>query len=231
MTYVPAEDRYEPHGLPPLRPLRPACCRRSRSASGTTSARTPRTRPSAPSCRTAFDAGITHFDLANNYGPPPGSAETAFGEILRTDLARLPRRADRLVQGRLPDVARPLRRVGQPQVPARLLRPEPEAHGPRLRRHLLLAPLRPRHAARGDDGRARRHRPLRPRALRRHLLLQLRADPRGGGDPRRPRHPLRDPPAELQHDQPLGGARRPEGHARRSSASARSPSPRSPRAC
>jgi L-glyceraldehyde 3-phosphate reductase len=37
-------------------------------------------------CR-AFDLGITHFDLANNYGPPPGSAEEAFGEILRTDLA------------------------------------------------------------------------------------------------------------------------------------------------
>lgn len=36
-------------------------------------------------CRTAFDLGITHFDLANNYGPPPGSAEAAFGEILRTD--------------------------------------------------------------------------------------------------------------------------------------------------
>src|SRR5210317_389385 len=36
-------------------------------------------------CRAAFDNGITHFDLANNYGPPPGSAETAFGEILRTD--------------------------------------------------------------------------------------------------------------------------------------------------
>ena len=36
-------------------------------------------------CQTAFDAGITHFDLANNYGPPPGSAEEAFGEILRTD--------------------------------------------------------------------------------------------------------------------------------------------------
>ncbi|HEY5817671.1 MAG TPA: L-glyceraldehyde 3-phosphate reductase [Mesorhizobium sp.] len=35
----------------------------------------------------AFDLGITHFDLANNYGPPPGSAEEAFGEILRTDLA------------------------------------------------------------------------------------------------------------------------------------------------
>lgn len=36
-------------------------------------------------CRKAFDLGINHFDLANNYGPPPGSAETAFGEILRTD--------------------------------------------------------------------------------------------------------------------------------------------------
>ncbi|HET7313808.1 L-glyceraldehyde 3-phosphate reductase [Salinisphaera sp.] len=38
-------------------------------------------------CRTAFDHGITHFDLANNYGPPPGSAETAFGRILKTDFA------------------------------------------------------------------------------------------------------------------------------------------------
>ena len=37
--------------------------------------------------RTAFDAGITHFDLANNYGPPPGSAEVTFGKILKTDLA------------------------------------------------------------------------------------------------------------------------------------------------
>ncbi|MCF2869990.1 L-glyceraldehyde 3-phosphate reductase [Octadecabacter sp. G9-8] len=36
-------------------------------------------------CRTAFDHGITHFDLANNYGPPAGSAEEAFGEILATD--------------------------------------------------------------------------------------------------------------------------------------------------
>lgn len=34
----------------------------------------------------AFDAGITHFDLANNYGPPPGAAEEAFGRILGTDL-------------------------------------------------------------------------------------------------------------------------------------------------
>ena len=38
-------------------------------------------------CQTAFDLGITHFDLANNYGPPPGSAEEAFGEILKADFA------------------------------------------------------------------------------------------------------------------------------------------------
>jgi L-glyceraldehyde 3-phosphate reductase len=37
--------------------------------------------------RRAFDLGITHFDLANNYGPPPGSAETNFGEILRREFA------------------------------------------------------------------------------------------------------------------------------------------------
>ncbi|GAB3577354.1 L-glyceraldehyde 3-phosphate reductase [Leifsonia lichenia] len=37
--------------------------------------------------RRAFDLGITHFDLANNYGPPAGSAETNFGRILREDLA------------------------------------------------------------------------------------------------------------------------------------------------
>src|SRR5271154_5806892 len=37
--------------------------------------------------RRAFDLGVTHFDLANNYGPPPGSAETTFRWILREDLA------------------------------------------------------------------------------------------------------------------------------------------------
>lgn len=37
-------------------------------------------------CRTAFDNGITHFDLANNYGPPEGTAEINFGRILKEDL-------------------------------------------------------------------------------------------------------------------------------------------------
>ena len=37
--------------------------------------------------RKAFDLGVTHIDIANNYGPPPGSAEETFGQIFRTDLA------------------------------------------------------------------------------------------------------------------------------------------------
>jgi L-glyceraldehyde 3-phosphate reductase len=40
-------------------------------------------------CQRAFDLGVTHFDLANNYGPPPGSAELAFGDILRGDFRGL----------------------------------------------------------------------------------------------------------------------------------------------
>jgi L-glyceraldehyde 3-phosphate reductase len=39
-------------------------------------------------CHTAFDLGITHFDLANNYGPEPGSAERSFGKILQRSLGR-----------------------------------------------------------------------------------------------------------------------------------------------
>src|SRR5690606_41975199 len=35
----------------------------------------------------AFDLGVTHFDLANNYGPPPGAAESALGEALQADFA------------------------------------------------------------------------------------------------------------------------------------------------
>ena len=40
----------------------------------------------AKMCFTAFDNGITHFDLANNYGPAPGSAETNFGKILHNEM-------------------------------------------------------------------------------------------------------------------------------------------------
>lgn len=46
----------------------------------------------------AFDLGITHFDLANNYGPPPGSAEEVFGDILKKDL--LPYRDELIISSK-----------------------------------------------------------------------------------------------------------------------------------
>ena len=86
MSYVPAEDRYETMAyrrcgrsgldLPAL----------SLGLWHNFGEDTPHATKRAI-CRTAFDCGITHFDLANNYGPPPGSAEEAFGAILRTDFA------------------------------------------------------------------------------------------------------------------------------------------------
>ncbi len=84
MTYVPAENRYEK--------MTYRYCGKSglklpvislglwHNFGGDTPHDTKRAI-----CQTAFDNGITHFDLANNYGPPAGSAEEAFGEILRTD--------------------------------------------------------------------------------------------------------------------------------------------------
>jgi len=62
--------------------------------------------------RRAFDLGITHFDLANNYGPPPGSAEETFGRALKLDLAAY---RDELIvsdESRLRDVAGALWRLG-----------------------------------------------------------------------------------------------------------------------
>jgi L-glyceraldehyde 3-phosphate reductase len=85
MTYVPAEDRYD--SMPYRR------CGRSglqlpavslglwQNFGGDRPLETSR-----PILRRAFDLGITHFDLANNYGPPYGSAEETFGRILEKDL-------------------------------------------------------------------------------------------------------------------------------------------------
>ena len=85
VTYLPSAQRYDT-----MKYRRSAAaastCPRSRSACGTTSATRARGRRNGDICRRAFDLGITHFDLANNYGPPYGSAESNFGRILRADL-------------------------------------------------------------------------------------------------------------------------------------------------
>ena len=80
--YEPAPDRYEPWRTAAAGAAA-STCRPSRSACGTTSATTGRSTRSAAIVRRAFDLGVTHFDLANNYGPPYGSAEENFGRLLR----------------------------------------------------------------------------------------------------------------------------------------------------
>ena len=80
--------------------------------------------------RHAFDHGITHFDLANNYGPPYGSAEENFGRMMRTRLQGLPQRADHLLEGRLGHVAGPVRKPGLAQIHHGLRRRVAGPHGP-----------------------------------------------------------------------------------------------------
>jgi L-glyceraldehyde 3-phosphate reductase len=88
MTYVPAADRYEKMiyrrcGKSGLK-LPAVSLGLWHNFGGDTPHETKR-----DICRTAFDHGITHFDLANNYGPPPGSAEHAFGSIMAEDFKGL----------------------------------------------------------------------------------------------------------------------------------------------
>ena len=79
--------------------------------------------------RRAFDRGVTHFDLANNYGPPYGSAEENFGEILRKDFRD--HRHELLIsqQSGLGHVARSLRYRRFAQVHVGLARGKLAPHG------------------------------------------------------------------------------------------------------
>ncbi len=156
--------------------------------------------------RRAFDLGVTHFDLANNYGPPYGSAEENFGRIMRDDLR--PYRDELVISTKAGYDMWPgpygdggsrkylLASLDQSLAPAR----------PRLRRHLLLASRRPVDAARGDDGRARQRRAAGQGALRRDLVLLRREDAGGARDPPRPRHAAPDPPALVLDPEPLDRA-------------------------
>ena len=86
MTYVPAEDRYEQ--MPYRRCGRSGIQLPAISLGLWNNFGEDRPLDTIRAiCRRAFDLGITHFDLANNYGPPYGSAEANFGRVLRYDLA------------------------------------------------------------------------------------------------------------------------------------------------
>ncbi|MBV8781269.1 MAG: aldo/keto reductase [Phycisphaerae bacterium] len=100
MTYTPAENRYTDTSKNWFRhcgrsglhlPAISLGCWHNFGAPGTDSARHADESSFHENARqmlfTAFDLGITHFDLANNYGPPPGSAEERVGRILKDDFA------------------------------------------------------------------------------------------------------------------------------------------------
>ena len=126
--------------------------------------------------RRAFDLGVTHFDLANNYGPPYGSAEINFGRIMREDLR--PYRDELIISTKAGyDMwPGPYGDHGSRKYLLASLDQSLRADGPGVRGHLLLPPVRPGHAARGDDGRAGYRGPVGQGPVRGHLLLFGRTD-------------------------------------------------------
>ena len=180
--------------------------------------------------RRAFDRGVTHFDLANNYGPPYGSAETNVGRILREDFA--PYRDELIISSKAGyDMwPGPYGDLGSRKYLLASLDQSLVAARTGLRRHLLLPPGRPGHAAGGDGRRAGHGGAAGQGAVRGDLVVLAGADPRGRVAARRGGRAAADPPAVVLDAQPLDRGRAPR-RARASSASAASGSRRWRRGC
>lgn len=94
----------------------------------------------------AFDRGITHFDLANNYGPSYGSAEETFGMIMKKSF--MPYRDELFISTKAGhDMWPGPYEVGLTQVPDEQPQPKSETDEPGVCGHLLLPPLRPGYSA------------------------------------------------------------------------------------
>ena len=126
--------------------------------------------------RRAFDLGVTHFDLANNYGPPAGSAELNFGKIFGQDFA--PYRDELVISTKAGYLMHPgpygewgSRKYLMSSLDASLKRMGLD-HVDIFYSHRFD----PRHPAGGDDGRAGVRRPAGQGAVRGRLLVQQRAD-------------------------------------------------------
>ena len=157
--------------------------------------------------RRAFDLGVTHFDLANNYGPPYGAAEANFGRIFREDLA--PYRDELVISTK----------AGYDMWPG--------PYGDGGSRKYLLASLDqslqrmgldyvdifyshrfdPGYTARGDDGGHRQRRSAGQSAVRRDLLLPAGGHAQSCGDPHQDGHALAYSPALVLVVQSLDRAR------------------------
>ncbi len=186
-TEAPCPTFPPPIVTKPPRPIAAAAragwiCRRCRSAYGRISAGTTCSRSGARSCAGPFDLGVTHFDLANNYGPPIGSAEENFGRVMATDFKA--HRDELVVSTKAgwdmwPGPYGGGGGIGGGRASTSLASPgsKPEAHGPGLCRHLLFSPRRSDDAAGGDDGRADPGAPAGQGALCRAVVLFAGADP------------------------------------------------------
>ena len=98
-------------------------------------------------CFTAFDHGITHFDLANNYGPVYGSAEENFGRILREEMSAY--RDEMVISTK---AGYDMWQRGQPQIPDRESGSELKENGTSICRYLLSSSHGSEHTVRRDDG-------------------------------------------------------------------------------
>src|SRR6202050_977970 len=136
--------------------------------------------------RRAFDRGVTHFDLANNYGPPYGSAEQNFGEILRKDFRD--HRNELLISSKAGRLA---------QIHAGLSRRKLATHGPGLCRYFLLPPPHHGRAPGRNDGSADAGSAPGQGVVCGYLLLQSGAHPAGGKDFAKRRNTFADSPALL----------------------------------
>jgi L-glyceraldehyde 3-phosphate reductase len=119
----------------------------------------------------AFDLGITHFDLANNYGPPPGSAERNFGRILREDLADY---RDELIVSTKAGYLMwpgPYGEWGSRKSLLASLDQSLSRYRYGLCRHFLFPPLRSEHAVGRNDESPRPRRAIRKGTLRGHFKL------------------------------------------------------------
>ena len=192
--------------LSPLRPQRPPTA--ARLARALAQLRRggrlrERARHRAPGLRPGRDPPRPRQQLR----PAPRLRRGGDGPHPRPRPPPVPRRARDLHEGRLPHVARALRRVGLAEVRAVEPRPEPEADAPRVRGHLLFPPPRPGDAARGDDDGPRPGGAAGQGPLRRDLELPGGDDRGGRLDPPAPRDALPHPPAPLLDVRPLDRGR------------------------
>ena len=155
--------------------------------------------------RRAFDRGVTHFDLANNYGPPYGSAEENFGQILRKDFRE--HRNELLISTKAGwDMwPGPYGLGGSRKYLLASLDESLQPHGSRLCRHFLFPPPDHGRAAGRNHGRAGPGRSSRQGLVCGHLLLQSGAHPRSGQDSAERRRTAADSSAVVLHAESLGG--------------------------